>query len=165
MLIAAADDHQALKVRLNLGYAEPKVETILKAMTADETLRHASRETHTSSINCPQKTREKIIQTFEAEHFVFAPIQTQPGSIGFVFAGNRINAKAVTQGDDELITILAGQIGQSIENAQLFEKVFRSSQELELKVGTAPNSWPAPCKRSTRSAIKNRNSSPRCPTN
>ena len=48
--------------------------------------------------------------------------------------GNRYNAPAVTQGDEELITILAGQIGQSIENAQLFEKVFRSSQELELKV-------------------------------
>ena len=43
-------------------------------------------------------------------------------------------APAVTQGDEELITILAGQIGQSIENVQLFEKVFRSSQELELKV-------------------------------
>ena len=33
-----------------------------------------------------------------------------------------------------MIAILSGQIGQSIENAQLFEKVFRSSQELEIKV-------------------------------
>ena len=74
------------------------------------------------------------MRIFEAEHFILSPILTQTGSIGFVFAGNRYNAPAVTQGDEELITILAGQIGQSIENAQLFEKVFRSSQELELKV-------------------------------
>ena len=92
-------------------------------------------ETHSlSSINCPNKTKEKIIQIFESEHFIISPILTQTGSIGFVFVGNRYNAPAVTQGDEELITILAGQIGQSIENAQLFEKVFRSSQELELKV-------------------------------
>ena len=74
------------------------------------------------------------MRIFEAEHFILSPILTQTGSIGFIFAGNRYNAPAVTQGDEELITILAGQIGQSIENAQLFEKVFRSSQELELKV-------------------------------
>ncbi len=82
----------------------------------------------------PQQGQGKDSPDFEAEHFIFSPILTQRGSIGFVFAGNRFNAPAVTQGDEELITILAGQIGQSIENAQLFEKVFRSSQELELKV-------------------------------
>jgi two-component system phosphate regulon sensor histidine kinase PhoR len=48
--------------------------------------------------------------------------------------GNRYTAPSVVQSDEELISILAGQIGQSIENAQLFEKVFRSSQELEIKV-------------------------------
>ena len=74
------------------------------------------------------------MQIFESDHFIFSPILTQTGSIGFVFVGNRYNAPLITQGDEELITILAGQIGQSLENAQLFEKVFRSSQELELKV-------------------------------
>ena len=98
-------------------------------------LKEALQDTHSvSSINCSNKTKEKIIHAFEAEHFIFAPILTQTGSIGFIFAGNRYNAPAVTQGDEELITILSGQIGQSIENAQLFEKVFRSSQELEIKV-------------------------------
>jgi hypothetical protein len=87
-----------------------------------------------SSINCSHKTKEKLLQTFESEHFIFSSILTQTGNVGFVFVGNRITAPPVTQSDEELISILAGQIGQSIENAQLFEKVFRSSQELELKV-------------------------------
>src|SRR5208337_2549984 len=100
-----------------------------------ESLKQALQEIHSlSSINCSNKTKERIIQTFEVEHFIFSPILAQTGNIGFVFVGNRFNAPAVTQGDEELITILSGQIGQSIENAKLFEKVFRSSQELELKV-------------------------------
>ncbi len=135
VLIACADDKNTLKVRLNIGYTDARAEAILKEIAAEEQLKSALKETHSvSSINGSNKTKEKMIHAFEAEHFIFAPILTQTGSIGFVFAGNRYNAPAVTQGDEELITILAGQIGQSIENAELFEKVFRSSQELELKV-------------------------------
>ena len=135
VLIASMDDNNIFKIRLNLGYTDTRTAAILKEIAAEESLKNILQETHTvSSISCPNKIREKIIHAFEAEHFIFSPILTQRGSTGFVFAGNRYNAAALTQGDEELITILAGQIGQSIENAQLFEKVFRSSQELELKV-------------------------------
>jgi signal transduction histidine kinase len=134
-LIACADDNNILKIHLNIGYADARAEAILKEIASEELLKKALQEIHTvSSINCSIKTKEKIVHAFEAEYFIFSPILTQGGSIGFVFAGNRYNAPAVTQGDEELITILAGQIGQSIENTELFEKVFRSSQELEIKV-------------------------------
>jgi signal transduction histidine kinase len=132
ILIASVNDKNILKSRLVVGYKDTRIEALLKEITAEETLKES---THTlSSNNCPNKTRERILQIFEAEHFILSPILTQTGSIGFVFVGNRLNAPGVTQGEEELITILAGQIGQSIENAGLFEKVFRSSQELELKV-------------------------------
>jgi signal transduction histidine kinase len=132
ILIASLNDHNILKIRLNVGYEATRAEAILKEVDAEESLKGEARSL--SSNNCPNKTRKRIIQIFDSEHFIISPILTQTGSIGFVFVGNRFNAPAVTQDDEELITILAGQIGQSIENAQLFEKVFRSSQELELKV-------------------------------
>jgi len=135
VMIASVNDHNVLKIRLNMGYKEPQVMSILKEIEAESVLKSIVQETHSlSSINCPLKTKEKIVQLFEIEHFILSPILTQTGNIGFICAGNRYNAQGVTQGDEELVTILAGQIGQSIENAQLFEKVFRSSQELELKV-------------------------------
>jgi len=135
VIIATMDDNNALKSHMVIGYTQARADAILKEMTNEELLKKALQESHSiSSLNSPVKTREKIIHAFEAEYFIFSPVLTQGGSIGFVFAGNRYNASAVTQGDEELITILAGQIGQSIENAELFEKVFRSSQELEIKV-------------------------------
>lgn len=132
VLIASVDGSNILRIRLNVGYKDPRAEAMLKEINADGSIEAAGHSL--SSINCPTKTKEKIMQIFESEHFILSPISAQTGSIGFVFAGNRYNAPEVTQGDEELITILAGQIGQSIENAQLFEKVYRSSQELELKV-------------------------------
>jgi len=132
ILIASLNDNNILKVRLTVGYKDARTEVILKEIDAEESIKAAAHSLSTN--NCPNKTRERILQIFEAEHFIISPIITQRGNIGFVFVGNRINSPAITQGDEELITILAGQIGQSIENAQLFEKVFHSSQELELKV-------------------------------
>ena len=132
ILIASVNDQNILKVRLNAGYKDTIAETLLKEIPSEEPIMQATRSL--SSINSSLKIKERITQIFESEHFILSPILTQTGNIGFVFVGNRYNAPEVTQGDEELITILAGQIGQSIENAQLFEKVFRSSQELELKV-------------------------------
>ena len=135
VFIASMNERDILKIRLNVGYKNTRIDVILKEFETEELLKKAMEETHTlSSINCSNKTKEKMIQAFEVEHFIFSPILTQRGAIGFIFVGNRYNARTVTQGDEELITILSGQIGQSIENAQLFEKVFHSSQELELKV-------------------------------
>ncbi|MBF0571726.1 MAG: GAF domain-containing sensor histidine kinase [Candidatus Omnitrophica bacterium] len=134
-LIVTANDNNFLKVRINVGYKNPRAEAILTDIDSEEPLKKILYETHSlSSINCPNKIKEKIVKVFEAEHFIFSPIVTQTGNIGFVFVGNRYTASMVTQGEEELITILSGQIGQSIENAKLFEKVFHSSQALELKV-------------------------------
>jgi two-component system phosphate regulon sensor histidine kinase PhoR len=41
---------------------------------------------------------------------------------------------AITEGDEELITILSNQIGQALENARLFEKTWHAHQELEKRV-------------------------------
>ncbi len=53
---------------------------------------------------------------------------------GIIFAGNPGDAFDVTQGDTELISILADQIGQAVENARLFEQAYRAQQALEAKV-------------------------------
>jgi len=135
MLLVTYDDQGKPRKRISHNIAEDKLAGILNRFEKDERLKIALSERHTfSSNNASRQSKEKIIAIFEAEHFILAPIFTHNSTNGFVFVGNRYNAPAVTQGDEELIGILAGQIGQNIANAQLFEKVFRSSQELELKV-------------------------------
>lgn len=135
MLIATFDETGKPKKRTSLNVAEDKMPIFLSRFEKDERLKAALLERHTfSSNNASRQSKEKIIAIFEAEHFILAPIYTQNSVAGFVFVGNRYHATPVTQGDEELIGILAGQIGQNIANAQLFEKVFRSSQELEIKV-------------------------------
>ncbi len=134
-LILVYDDNKKLIDRVKLGFADEDTHFILNNLEKDQSLIEALQEGHNfSSINSPQQRKESIIQLFDVEHFVFTPILTQNGFIGIFFVGNRSNALAITEGDEELISILANQIGQALENARLFEQVFQSSQELELKI-------------------------------
>lgn len=134
-LVLVYDDQHSLNVRVNLGYPTEQVNSILKRISEDTNLSAELKQGHTfSSVRAPLQRKEAIGQVFDVEHFVLAPILTQNGTVGLVFVGNRSNALPITEGDEELISILANQIGQSLENARLFEQVFRSSQALETKV-------------------------------
>jgi signal transduction histidine kinase len=67
-------------------------------------------------------------------YFIIAPIITQDGIEGVLFVGNSSGSSPLTEGEEEMISILATQFGQSLENARLFEQVYSSHQELEAKI-------------------------------
>ncbi|MCX5693746.1 MAG: GAF domain-containing sensor histidine kinase [Candidatus Omnitrophica bacterium] len=71
---------------------------------------------------------------FLVRSFIICPVLAQEGNQGFIFVGTQNAETAITKGDQEFISILANQIAQTLDNARLFEKTWRSQQELELKV-------------------------------
>lgn len=79
-------------------------------------------------------SKDKLRQIFLTRSFIICPVLTQEGDQGFIFAGTQNIDAAITKGDEEFISILANQIGQTLDNARLFEKTWKSQQELEIKV-------------------------------
>ncbi len=134
-LILVYDSQQRLKCRVDLGFSKEEIAHILISLHKDEELQSALKAGNIfSSATQAILKNDKIVKIFRVAHFVLTPILSKNGIIGILFVGNRSDASAVTAGDEELISILANQIGQSLENAQLFEQVYRSSQILESKV-------------------------------
>jgi len=78
--------------------------------------------------------KDKIREIFLIHSYVICPVRTQEADKGFIFVGTQDKDTAVTKGDQEFISILANQLAQSLDNARLFEKTWRSQQDLELKV-------------------------------
>ena len=139
-LILIYDEEKSLHSRVALGFAAENIPTIIEDLAKDSGMAASFEEGLTfSSINSPKPRREYINQLLGVEHFIFTPILSQKGIIGLVFFGNRSYAAGITEGDEELISILASQIGQTLENARLFEQVFRSRQILEAKVHDRTN--------------------------
>jgi len=134
-IILVFDKEKKLYNRVSRGVPHDHIKTILSNLENDPSIRiELEKGTTFSSAASSKEKRELIARLFNAEHFVLTPILTQNGILGAVFAGNQSTAAGITKGDEELISILANQIGQALENARLFEQVFRSSEALEGKV-------------------------------
>jgi two-component system phosphate regulon sensor histidine kinase PhoR len=62
------------------------------------------------------------------------PIITKEEAIGFILGGNDSAYNQITKDDAELLSILANQISQALENARLYEEIWDSHQQLEMRI-------------------------------
>ncbi len=123
---------------LELNYAEEEIEAIRQFVQAQSDAFHQmiNNEKGMSSVS-PQvdrQLREQIKKTFKVISFVISPILPKEGNKGFLFVGSTDPDLIINEGDEELMNILANQIGQALENARLFEKTWQAHQELEKRV-------------------------------
>ncbi len=132
------EKEQIFSAYLGLGYFEDEISAVNFAVNSDKTmyLDLIRNEKAISSISIPKNTLpwDKITNVFKVSDFIVAPILPKDGNKGFLFVGTQNTDVALTEGDEELITIFSNQIGQALENARLFEKTWRAQQELEVNV-------------------------------
>jgi signal transduction histidine kinase len=123
---------------LSLGYSQDESVKIKDAINTnkDYFLDLIKSGSTASSELTPEGTlsKNKISQLFLVRSFIICPVLAQEGDSGFIFVGTQNIEASITKGDQEFISILANQIGQTLDNARLFEKTWRSQQELEIKV-------------------------------
>lgn len=121
---------------LNIGYMEEEVKTISAYINSNQNqyLNLIKNEKTVSSISLDAFTKENLKRVFAVRSFVISPIIPKEGEEGFFFVGTGNIDTVITEGDEELITILTNQLGQALENARLFEKTWQAQQDLEKRV-------------------------------
>ena len=125
------------RLTLNRGYGEEEIHSIMSNLELNREfyLKLIKQEMAVSSFSLQDiKHKENINRVFKVNHFIISPILPREGTMGFLFVGTESADTILTEGDEELVTILANQIGQALENARLFEKTWVAQQELEKKV-------------------------------
>ncbi len=131
------DKDKIFQLYLNSGYPEEDSVKIKSFVNSDkDTYIEVIKNEKTISSIAPKETTEKdkIKEIFKVTSFVISPTLPKEGSQGFLFVGSEKTDTIITEGDEELITILANQLGQALENARLFEKTWQAHQELEKRV-------------------------------
>ncbi|MFH1621812.1 MAG: ATP-binding protein [Candidatus Omnitrophota bacterium] len=128
---------ESVDIKLNIGYAEDEIKDIFKDKLAKEIFDSVIAKSEIIS-NLDKKLDPKRINSFakvcKINSFVCAPITVKEGIIGALLTGSDSVYSPINIGDKEIVSLLATQIGQSIENARLFEETWRSHQDLEMKV-------------------------------
>lgn len=77
---------------------------------------------------------DSLSDLFKAASFLTVPIVAKDETAGFLLMGNVSTYSKVTEGDAELLSVLASQIGTAIENTRLYTELFSSHQILERRV-------------------------------
>jgi signal transduction histidine kinase len=123
---------------LDVGYSKEKVKIIKLSLDSNKELYldliKSEKSISSASTLDSLIVKEKIKDLFAVNSFVISAVLPKEGNRGFLFVGTENTDTLVTEGDQELITILANQLGQALENARLFDKTWRAQQELENKV-------------------------------
>jgi len=132
------EKEKGLNLQLNIGYSQDETEAIKSSVGQDKYvyLELIRTENTISSItqSIDAELKDKIIRIFNIFSFIISPILPKEGNKGLFFIGTQNQDTIISEGDEELITILANQLGQAIENARLFENTWQAHQELEKKV-------------------------------
>jgi len=124
-----------LETKRLFGFAEDDNAALHQFLSShDDLMKRLSAGTSLSSLSLAADLKTELAGILTAENFIIAPIVAQNRLLGMAVAGNNAASYFFTEGDTEIISILADQLGQAIENARLFEEVFVSRQELELKI-------------------------------
>jgi signal transduction histidine kinase len=125
-------------LQLNIGYTENDIEKIKSFIEANKDVftglieKKKTVSSATEALN--QDNKNKLNAHFFSKSFILSAILPKEGRRGFFFVGTEDAQIPLTEGDEELITILSNQIGQALENARLFEGAWRAQQELTNKV-------------------------------
>jgi signal transduction histidine kinase len=132
-------DGPALVAKAHMNYDNEAVAAIINTLQTQKgrdavLARIRQGKTIANIQNTDAKIPEDIRKVFNLLYCIITPIQLKEQVIGFILIGNNQEEYPITEGDTELIKILSTQIGEALENAELFEETWKSSQELETKV-------------------------------
>ena len=129
-----------LLIKISIGYSPEEIRSMESALDTNkekqsELIKLIKNEKTASSISLPDpQLKEWIKRILKAESFIISPILPKEGDKGLLFVGTENADTLISEGDEELITILSNQLGQALENARLFEKAWHTQQGLENKV-------------------------------
>lgn len=87
-----------------------------------------------TTIEEAKEEERELAEIFRVGSFAIVPIITKEEAIGFILGGNDATHGQITKDDAELLSILTNQISQALENARLYEEIWDSHQQLELRI-------------------------------
>ncbi|MFH1478553.1 MAG: ATP-binding protein [Candidatus Omnitrophota bacterium] len=137
-LVALKDEGaKDLTIKSSIGYTDDEIISIQKEINKDSILNTLLKQDAFFLVNVDTKkieNEELLSKIFNTESFLTVPLAVKTDVSGFIFMGNSYSYAKVTQGDKELLSVLASQIGTAIENTNLYTEIFNSYKDLERRV-------------------------------
>ncbi len=134
VIILSGKEAKTFSFPVAVGYTaeeQEKIKTYLGGKNILDKIHQAILADETVLLNAEKK---ELRQLLKLASFCAVPIISQEAKVGCIIVGNDLPYVRLTEGDLEILSILAGQIAGGVENARLYEELWQSHQELEQRV-------------------------------
>ncbi len=95
----------------------------------------------TNAQDDPRFGQQDSVAAYHLLSILCAPLKIKDQLIGVIYVDNRIHSGMFQQGDFELISAFANQAAVAINNAQLFDDLQESNEELEIAYQATLEGW------------------------
>ncbi len=138
LLIMLKDNlSEMLVTKSSIGYSDAEIKTIELELNKRKFTSSLFKKEKPMLVNRDTESMSQeyaLLDILNTESFITAPIVVKNEPVGFILMGNTSLYGKVVEGDSELLSILASQIGTAIENTKLYTELFGSHKELERRV-------------------------------
>lgn len=126
-----------IMVKASIAYSEADIKKIEQTLSKGSAVSPLLKKSGFLLVNRDLEKIEHedlLSDIFKTDSFLTVPIVAKDEAVGFILMGNISSHSKVTEGDAELLSILASQIGTAIENTGLYTELFDSHQDLNRRV-------------------------------
>jgi len=137
LIIILDEETKKLECKRYIGFSEEDISKIKEKIEEIPHFKNIMKEGKPILVERPEvatQMEKEIGELLKLRSFIIVPIYLKEIIVGLIIIGNESLFSRVTEGDIEIISILANQIAQGIENSRLYEQLWHSHQELELRV-------------------------------
>ncbi|MEA3560679.1 MAG: GAF domain-containing sensor histidine kinase [Candidatus Omnitrophota bacterium] len=137
VIFVIKEDSKEIFCKAEAGYKPEKLKDIKAKIIEKGIVDQILKENEAKLVSASQELtpQESYLATiFEVSSYLITPIVIKEAAIGFILAGNSLPYAKLTEGDMEVLSILASQIAVAVENTRLYRKIWKSHQELETRV-------------------------------
>ncbi len=137
--IVVTIEHKSKKliIRKEVGYTDSKLTELYEIIESSPILKRTLVKNESliyNRLTKKDKNALELANNFKVNAFCVAPIVLKDTAIGLLFMGSESPYARVTESDLEIISIFTAQISVAMENAHLYEQIWKSHQELEARV-------------------------------
>jgi len=134
LIALASKDIKEFTLAVAVGYSAQEQEKIKKSLSEKNILDKIQQPLLVDKGLLLDATKKELLRIFNLSSFCVVPIISQEAKLGLLMVSSDLPYARPTEGDLEILSILAGQIASSIENAKLYEELWQSHQALEQRV-------------------------------
>jgi len=134
LIILAPRDEKESLFPVAVGYTSDEEEEIKRSLVEKSILENIQQPLLVGENQLLDAKKKDLLQLFKLASLCIVPIISQEAKLGLIIVGSDLPYARLTEGDSETLSILAGQIAGGLENARLYEQLWRSHQELEQRV-------------------------------